>query len=217
MWTHLTMIAPYVPCVALHVENTHVERYEQEVRSLFPDTTIVSVPPILYIQSVSRISSYNEHLYRKLVLQFGAGRMKAHRIYRLDHCCSDPEWIVKCLERRRRELHAIRIAAYPQTLQDALKRMLLDQSFTLSPTRHTQMLDAVLQVGNTNYILFGIRETPLVPLHSPISSASMEKTIPCRAYYKMQECLDFIHINSGDRVLDIGAAPVRSNVKKTIL
>lgn len=97
------MIAPYVPCVALHVENTHVERYEQEVRSLFPDTTIVSVPPILYIQSVSRISSYNEHLYRKLVLQFGAGRMKAHRIYRLDHCCSDPEWIVKCLERRRRE------------------------------------------------------------------------------------------------------------------
>nr|CCA16368.1 Predicted 23S rRNA methylase containing THUMP domain (ISS) putative [Albugo laibachii Nc14] len=198
------MVIPSTPCVALHVGYTHVERYEEEVRAFLPDATIVSVAPILYIQ---RLSLCNKRLYQLLALQFGAGRMKAHRIYRLDHCCNHSEWIIRCLESNRRELNAVRIVGFPQMLQKALKQELLHQGFTLNPTRPSHMLDAVFQVENANYIYFGIREMSLVPLPSPLSSTPIQKIVPCRAYYKLQECLDIVHVNADDRVLDIGAAP----------
>ena len=70
-----------------------------------------------------------------------------------------------------------------------------------------------MQCHISNLCYFGIvhieSQSLAHDIHIEDCTNAIDKTIPCRAYYKLQEAIKYVPLQIGHYVLDIGASPVR--------
>ncbi|DBA02145.1 TPA: hypothetical protein N0F65_004780 [Lagenidium giganteum] len=199
------------PGIAVHVEETQVERFSARVRGLDVAVADVAVhAPLIYARCARGDDARElvDHARRA----FAHGRIRAHRIYTLQHCCLDPAWIVhsRCVHELRHHGNPVfRVVAYPNTLQPKMTALLASNGIATHPTQHTHELHVVLHSAQSSLTHFG------VVLRSPVDEATpnddaiphTRAAAPCRAYFKMQESLQYASLARDDLALDIGASP----------
>ncbi|GLD96494.1 hypothetical protein PINS_up005177 [Pythium insidiosum] len=212
------------PCVAVHVEQSQVERFVERLRTMSVALDAASsaaavdvvavVAPLIYVRcaatAVAKRIAWNEALYRLLERELGHGRIAAHRVYRLDACCHDAAWLPRALRDR---LHTededavvLRVVAYPKQLQPKIVALLSAHGLAVHPTRHTHEIFVTSQpaVGSSS-LFFGVSRRRD---RNTCKDEDNDARAPCRAFFKLQESLRLhVTLPRNALALDVGASP----------
>ncbi|KAF1331655.1 Ribosomal RNA large subunit methyltransferase j, partial [Globisporangium splendens] len=222
------------PCVAIHTEETQLQRFAGRLAALqfaenHASVAIVAIEsPLIYarLQPVDSLASNrdlmhsvaasNAMLRARIETAFGSGRIHAHRVYQLDWSCVDPEWIpmaAPLLELKPTSI--FRVMAFPKQLQDKITALLHGHGYATHPKQYTHELYVTLQPLLSPYFHFGVafqdaahaKGEEIVDGEDGPRVMSFAADAPCRAYFKMEESLRYVTLRSGDRVIDVGASP----------
>lgn len=125
----------------------------------------------------------------------------------------------------RRAGASFRVVAFPKQLQDKMAVLLHSHGYETHPKAFSHELYVTMQPSVSPYIHYGVAprsastssapSTDLDTSKAPINAATTERPgtatvaadAPCRAYFKMEESLQYVPLRAGDRVLDVGASP----------
>lgn len=108
-----------------------------------------------------------------------------------------------------------RVVAFPKPLQDKMTALLHAHGYTTHPKQYTNELHVTVQSSISPYFHFGVvtRESASSATTGTDAASSTSTSVaadaPCRAYFKMEESLRYVKLQPGDRVIDVGASPVR--------
>ncbi|TMW57045.1 hypothetical protein Poli38472_002970 [Pythium oligandrum] len=209
-----------VPCVAIHCEETQLERFSVRAQSLLVNNArtrvLTVVSPLVYVQSETHstdstaLYQQNAALRRAIDREMGQGRIAAHRIYQLDGCCSDPDWIPQSQVFRDEcstQNVVIRVVAHPRQLQSKMTQVLVEHGIQTHPTQYTHELFVTTQASTSPLFFFGIGKRQPITLVDDSLQIRFRSEAPCRAFFKMQESLRHVSLCPGDHVLDVGASP----------